>query len=96
MYLKQVVLTSYMPIILFHMLTLYKTYFISSTFFIFKNPKKVLNENIYKMPKNPKKVFFTKIPKSQNSIILKNLKSKKRIKKTPKIVLIKVDFTKIR
>ena len=82
-----------MPIIYFHMLTLYETCFISSTFFIFKNPKKVLNENIYKMPKNPKKVFLLK---SQNSIILKNLKSQKRIKKTPKIVFIKVDFTKIR
>ena len=67
MYLKQVVLTSYMPIISFHMLTLYKTYFISSTFFIFKNPKKVLNENIYKMPKNPKKVFLLK---SQNPKIV--------------------------
>ena len=67
-----------MPIIYFHMLTLYETYFISSTFFIFKNPKKVF------------------LLKSQNSIILKNLKSQKSIKKTLKIVFIKVDFTKIR
>ena len=78
MYYKQVVLTSYMPIISFHMLTLYETCFISSTFFIFKNPKKVF------------------LLKSQNSIILKNLKSPKSIKKTIKIVFIKVDFTKIR